>query len=279
MKQNLRGFTVIELLVVIAVIGVLASIVLVSLSGTRDRASVAKTLLYSNQIYHSLGADIAGNWNFDEGSGTTALDSSGYNNHGTINGGATYTTDTPQKAAGQGAGKYALSFDGTNDYVATGLTIDTSQNATIEGWAFVTTKSIDQSLIGNGSYNDNFNFGIEGNNHYFWSWANAGKYSVIADAISLNAWYHWALVANNGTAYYYVNGSVVDTLTYGGGAKTGQSIFIGARRYQSSPYQAVQFWHGKIDEVRIYSRALTTFEIQRHYAEGIERHPNSLAIK
>jgi hypothetical protein len=73
--------------VVIAVIGVIASIVLVNLKGTRERARIAKFRLFASSIYHSTPenifyvnfengyVDLAGNYDFDPaGSGGVIVD-------------------------------------------------------------------------------------------------------------------------------------------------------------------------------------------------------------
>ena len=85
-----KGFTLIELLVVIAVIGLLSSIVLISLGSARKKARIAAGLQFSANVHHGLGAYAVGMWEFN-GDGT---DSSGLGNNAIITG-ANFVADTP----------------------------------------------------------------------------------------------------------------------------------------------------------------------------------------
>lgn len=59
MKKYTRGFTLIELLVVIAIIGILASVVLVSLNSARKKGNDTRVISDVNQVRTQLESDYA----------------------------------------------------------------------------------------------------------------------------------------------------------------------------------------------------------------------------
>lgn len=76
----------------------------------------------------NLDEGLVGWWKFDEGTGATALDSSGFGNVGAIRG-ATYVSGIDQTG---------LAFDGTNDYVEIphSASLDITGPLTVEAWIF-----------------------------------------------------------------------------------------------------------------------------------------------
>ncbi|MCX6761080.1 MAG: prepilin-type N-terminal cleavage/methylation domain-containing protein [Candidatus Nealsonbacteria bacterium] len=280
MKQ--RAFTLIELLVLIAIIGIVSSIVLVNLSGNREKAKIARGLSFSQSINHALGADAVGIWGFGEEVGSIAHDSSGYGNNGNIIG-ASFT---------KGMLGSALVFDGSNDYVDTPYVQSNVTAYTIEVWVKTTDAGISRVFVqdrGSGAGKSlTLGIGTTGGGH-----GGPGKVGFEVDSNNIDIgissvqtindgnWHHVAGVwfAPAGTSIsptqfkIYIDGIEASITT--GSVGSASSPLTGLGGTKIARHDAWNTWlNGTIDEVRIYNLPLTVGQIQKHYAQGLDEHKN-----
>jgi len=193
-------------------------------------------------------------WKFDEGSGTVASDSTGNGNTGTLLNGAGWSPGV------QGT---ALNLDGVNDYVNAGTTLNVGSTFTVEAWI----KGDQTTMEGWGRIVDTgfatgFALGRFGGSQQvafeFRGSAVLGSAALVID----NAWHHIVVVKSGATATMYADGVLQGSVPVNaGGPVSTLPLFIGY-----NPGEGIQgHWRGQIDEVHIYSRALTATEILANY--------------
>jgi len=267
-----KSFTLIELLVVIAIIGVITSIVLVNLSGTREKATFARGQQFSQSIQNALGYEAMGIWSFDQG-GSIAVDTSGYGNNGNING----------AVSSPGIIGQALSFDG-GDYIDLGVNskLNTPIEATIEAWINHNVLNPSTGYVvrrapggdtgwyyafygGGGGEPDNEIASVI----YYTNTSNVTAYLFpYYRNTQMKKWYHAVLtLTSDGKVYFYINGALVSSKTATNFSKWGGKDAVAATQTYIG-----QSFNGSIDEVRIYNKTLTSAQIQQHYVEGLKRH-------
>lgn len=213
-------------------------------------------------------------WKFDDGTGTTAQDSTTNNNDGTISGATWQTEDMCV------SGK-CLKFDGTDDYtsVADSDKIDftASQDFSISSWIKVpssqtTTANIDNDIIEKWSGSGGYPFTIRFYNSTAGGSANkiaAARYDgtnnptvTSTSTFNDNKWHHVSFVKSGSTLYLYVDGKqeATTTDTTSGTTTNSSELFLGRRGGGTA-----QSWQGMLDDLKIYNYARSAEQIKADY--------------
>ncbi len=201
---------------------------------------------------------LVGHWKFDEIDRATATDSSGKGNTGTFTGeifndgtinGATFAS----RQYGNG-----LNFDGIDDYVSTNLDVQPSAmpSTTWEAWVYPTRINYGtrQVILSNddGSYDRSVI--IEYSTSNFGVFTGSGVWQPVS--VDVNQWQHIAVVYTPSDIEFYKNG-----VRYSFGSAPIGGISANKLQIGRNPGSG-EYLQGQIDEVRIYSRALSQSEIQ-----------------
>lgn len=217
-------------------------------------------------------AALIAHWAFDETSGPTAFDSVGGVN-GTLVSGATFT--------GTG-GIVGGAIQITNGYVDMGNNFASTSTFSVQAW--VKTEAGDtsgmapvtkhQSGIAQGYFLAINNVGdgwTQTNTAGFYS-ANGGGYmtAVGSPSVTDGAWHQLVGVYDNPTPRIYIDGNLAGT-GLAGFSDNGAHFMVGG--FFNASGVPTSFFHGFIDEVKIFNTALSGDEVKELYDSTVNPIP------
>ena len=203
----------------------------------------------------ALDEGLAAHFKLDESSGLTAEESIAGND------GALHGSPTWQPAGGHTAG--AIDLDGIDDYISTAFTLDPADGP-FSAFAWIKAGAPGQAVISqtNGAGTGKSWLAADLSAGKLMTDLRApgrGSLPLVCDFIVTDGrWHHVGIVWDGSFRYLYVDGAEVnrDATAQAGLLSATGPLYFGA----ANTLTAGTFFHGLIDDIRIYSRALNSEE-------------------
>jgi hypothetical protein len=230
--------------------------------------------------------NLVGHWQFNEGTGTTVADFSGNSFDGTFKTGRTeWGAGTPVWGTDRyGNANSALTFD-------EGAWVEVPYNAalnpsaiTISVWVNAAEVLENNRFLGLHSWNG-YKFQLQSSNNSFFTMASYNDFGGAFDratdpALVINEWYHLAVTFEKGEMVFYIDGTEQARWDDTPGspdivAGHNLAIGVGSSKYADTdanyeidkiiPVAWGGYFHGSLDELRIYKAVLSPTQIMSIY--------------
>ncbi len=211
---------------------------------------------YSSSAGATTLATISGlvaAYGFEEGTGTTTADRSGNGLTGTLQS-AAWTT--------QGRFGNALSFNGTSSAVSVGdaAPLDLTTGMTLMAWVYPTANGAYRTVVLKEDAPDLayaiYSSSSPGPPGGYFRGGTVERNASSSSVLALNTWSHLATTYDGANLRFYING-----------VQAGVTATTGAINVSTGPFKIggnsiwSEWFAGRIDEVRVYNRALSLAEV------------------
>ena len=259
--------------------------------GKIDELRIWNDVRTPEEIRSNMYKELAGTesglvayYKMSNGTGTTLSDNGPNSINGTLTGGAAW------KLSGCFAGsRGALNFDGVDTYISLGnpseLNYSGTSEMSFESWVNVPNFGSTYRLFSkNHSFAPTvqyiFEINSDGKLNFSMDKFNTGWQNVFTseNAIPLNKWVHIALIKTATTASAYVNGVLFATGNIDATRQSATASTTGEVRIASIFDTPGNFYKGKMDEVRIWSKALTEVEIRSNMFKNMVGNEADLVV-